>query len=50
MPLYWLCYRHNNSIVVVIEPAHSLIYARLRASLDESEFTEDPKWRTASFD
>jgi hypothetical protein len=43
MPLYWLCYRHNNSIHVVIEPAHSLIYARLRASLDgldEGEFTE----------
>jgi len=49
MPLYWLCYRHNNSISVVIQPAHSLIYARLRASLDESEFTEDPKWRTAEF-
>ena len=32
MPLYWLCYRHNNQISVVIEPAHSLIYARLRAS------------------
>ena len=43
MPLYWLCYRYNNSIFVVIEPAHSLIYARLRASidgLDEGEFTE----------
>jgi hypothetical protein len=34
MPLYWLCYRHNNQISVVIEPSHSLIYARLRASLD----------------
>jgi hypothetical protein len=43
MPLYWLVYRHNNSISVVIEPAHSLIHARLRASLDgldEGEFTE----------
>jgi hypothetical protein len=43
MPLHWLCYRHNNSIFVVIEPAHSLIYARLRASidgLDQGEFTE----------
>jgi len=42
MPLYWLVYRHNNSIFVVIEPAHSLIYARLRASLDgldQGEFT-----------
>ena len=52
MPLYWLAYRHNNQISVVIEPAHSLIYARLRASLgglDEGEFTEghelDRKWR-----
>src|SRR5262245_52614396 len=43
LPLYWLCYRHNNSIFVVIEPAHSLIHARLRASLDgldEGDFTE----------
>ena len=54
MPLYWLCYRHNNSIYVVIEPAHSLIYARLRAAidgLDEGEFTEghelDRKWKVA---
>jgi hypothetical protein len=52
MPLYWLVYRHNNSISVVIEPAHSLIYARLRASIDglnQGEFTEshelDRKWR-----
>jgi len=34
MPLYWLCYRHNNQMSVVIEPAPSLIHARLRASLD----------------
>jgi hypothetical protein len=34
MPLYWLVYRYNNQISVVIEPAHSLIHARLRASLD----------------
>jgi hypothetical protein len=43
MPLYWLCYRHHNRISVVIEPAHSLIYARLRATidgLDQGEFTE----------
>ena len=52
MPLYWRCYRHNNQISVVIEPAHSLIYARLRSSidkLDEGEFTEghelDRKWQ-----
>jgi hypothetical protein len=24
MPLYWLCYHHNNQIAVVIEPAGSL--------------------------
>ena len=43
MPLYWLCYRHNNCILVVIEPGASPIHARLRASLaklDEGEFTE----------
>jgi len=43
MPLYWLVYRHNNQISVVIEPGASLIHARLRASidgLDEGEFTE----------
>src|SRR5262245_66388789 len=49
MPLYWLVYRLNNQISVVIEPTHSLIYARLRASLDgldEGEFTDGPKWRS----
>jgi hypothetical protein len=43
MPLYWLCYRHNNQIVVVIEPGTSPIHARMRASLaklDEGDFTE----------
>jgi hypothetical protein len=43
MQLYWLCYQHNNQISVVIEPAPSLIHARLRASLaelDEGIFTE----------
>ena len=33
MPLYWLCYRHNNQISVVIEPGASLIHARLQAAL-----------------
>ena len=54
MPLYWLCYRHNNQISVGIEPAHSLIHARMRAALDEldeSEFTEGHelpgKWKVA---
>jgi hypothetical protein len=43
MPLFWLCYRHNNQISVVIEPGPSLIHARMRASLDglnEGTFTE----------
>jgi len=43
MPLYWLVYRHNNQISVVIEPGASIIHARLRASLDgldEGEFTQ----------
>jgi hypothetical protein len=54
MLLYWLCYRHNNQIFVVIEPVHSLIYARLRASiagLNQGEFTEGHelpgKWKGA---
>ena len=52
MPLYWLCYRHNNRISVVIEPGASLIHAGMRAALaglDQGEFTEghelDRKWR-----
>jgi hypothetical protein len=52
MPLYWLCYRHDNQISVVIEPAPSFIHARMRASLSglgEGAFTEghelDRKWR-----
>jgi hypothetical protein len=54
MPLYWLCYRHNNQISVVIEPGASPIHARMRAALanlDQGEFTEghelDRKWRVA---
>jgi hypothetical protein len=52
MPLYWLVYRHNNQISVVIEPGASPIHARMRAALadlDQGEFTEghelDRKWR-----
>jgi hypothetical protein len=52
MPLYWLWDRLNNQISVVIEPAHSLVYARLRAridGLDQGEFTEGhespSKWK-----
>jgi len=43
MPLFWLCYRHDNQISVVIEPVPSLIHARMRASLgglDQGDFTE----------
>jgi hypothetical protein len=32
MPLYWLGYRHNTQISVVIEPG-SLVHARMRASM-----------------
>ena len=52
LPLYWLCYRHNNQISVVIEPGASPIHARMRAALaglDQGEFTEghelDRKWQ-----
>ena len=54
MPLYWLVYRHNNQISVVIEPGASIIHARMRAALaglDEGEFTEGHelpgKWKVA---
>jgi hypothetical protein len=54
MALYWLVYRHNNQISVVIEPGASLIHARMRAALtnlDQGEFTEghelDRKWKVA---
>src|SRR5262249_21906458 len=46
MPLYWLCYRHNNQISVVIEPEAPLIHGRLRASLDgldQGEFRGRPR-------
>ena len=54
IPLYWLVYRHNNRISVVIEPGASLVHARMRAALanlDQGEFTEghelDRKWKIA---
>ena len=54
MPLYWLCYRHNNQISVVIEPGASLVHARMRvalANLDQGDFTEGyelpGKWKTS---
>src|SRR5215831_19551122 len=43
MPLYWLVYRHNNQISIVIEPAASLIHAKMRSvidGLDQGELTE----------
>ena len=42
MPLYWLCYQHNNQISVVIEPAASLIHARMHAAIPglQGQFTE----------
>jgi hypothetical protein len=52
MPLFWLCYRHDHHISVVIETGASLIHARMRAALDgldEGTFTEghelDGKWQ-----
>jgi len=54
MPLYWLCYRHNDQISVVIEPGASLVHARMRvalANLDQGDFTEGHelpgKWKTS---
>jgi hypothetical protein len=52
MPLYWLVYRHNKQILVIIEPGASLVRARMRAALaklDEGEFTEGlpGKWKIA---
>jgi hypothetical protein len=38
MPLYWLVYRHNNQIPVVIEPGASLIHARMRACMSSEHF------------
>jgi hypothetical protein len=54
MPPYWLCYRHNNHISVVIEPGASIVHARMRAALanlDQGDFTEGHelpgKWKTS---
>jgi hypothetical protein len=43
MPLYWLCYHHDDRISVVIEAGPSLVHARMRCSLaelDKGTFTE----------
>jgi hypothetical protein len=51
---YWLVYRHNNQISVVIEPGASLVHAKMRAALDnldQGEFTKGHelpgKWKVA---
>src|SRR5262249_22895637 len=38
MPLYWLCYRHNNSISVVIEPGAERGWPVLRWVSKKSNF------------
>jgi hypothetical protein len=48
MPLYWLCYRHHNSISVVIEPGASLIHARMRAALAGLDKPLGPSANTTS--
>jgi hypothetical protein len=43
MLLFWLCYRHNNQVSVVIQLGASITHARLRAAfvgLEEGTFTE----------
>jgi hypothetical protein len=43
MPLFWLCYRHNNQTSVVIQLGASITHARMRAAfvgLEEGTFTE----------
>ena len=43
MPLFWLCYRHNNQVSVVIQLGASITHARMRAAfvgLEEGTFTE----------
>jgi hypothetical protein len=42
MPLYWLCYRQQDQISVVIEPGSSLIHASMRAAIAglKGQFTE----------
>jgi len=42
MPLFWLCYRHNNQVSVVIQLGASITHARMRAAfvvLEEGTFT-----------
>jgi hypothetical protein len=41
MHLYWLYYRHNNQISVVIEPDPSLVHAGMRTALAELDSLQD---------
>jgi hypothetical protein len=47
MPLYWLCYRHDNQISAVIEPGASLINARMRAAFANLDEGLLARWGTA---
>jgi len=41
--LYWLCYKHNGKVEVVIQPGQQLMFARVGAGiagLDEGTFVE----------
>ena len=55
MPLFWLCYRYNNQVSVVIQLGASISDARMRTAfvgLEEGTFTEghdlDGKTRSKS--
>jgi len=39
MPLYWLCYSHNNQISVVIEPAASYVAALILETSADTKIT-----------
>jgi hypothetical protein len=42
-PLYWLSYRQDDTVAVVIQPAHHLVAARMKAALagvEDSTFAE----------
>jgi hypothetical protein len=47
--MWWLVFRHNGNVVVSIQPAYSLIGARLRARLAdiEGEFVEGHQFDAA---
>jgi len=47
MPVFWLCYRHNNQISVIIEPAPSLIHARMAGQQNKSSDSNQRAIRTS---